>query len=139
MRRIPPRGYRAWAPRGGWDVAECASAGFSVLNCLFTKWHLLSVSGGRNSFDADGVLQTLGRERPKIQNVKAGYSVFSEVGAQERKDGNKGRDSALGSASLIVGAVGLLAETFFAPYVSFAGIYGAWDLTLWMIENREKT
>jgi hypothetical protein len=21
----------------------------------------------------------------------------------------------------------------------FAGIYGAWDLTLWMIKNREKT
>src|SRR5271155_1767042 len=54
---------------------------------------------------------------------------------------------ALGSASLIVGAVGLLAERSFAPYaiagatvlLLFAGIYGAWDLTLWMIKNREKT
>jgi hypothetical protein len=54
---------------------------------------------------------------------------------------------ALGSASLILGAVGLLAEKFFAPYaiagaivlLLFAGIYGAWDLTLWMIKNREKT
>jgi hypothetical protein len=54
---------------------------------------------------------------------------------------------ALGTASLIVGAVGLPAEQTFAPYVIagatvltlFAGIYGAWDLTLWMIKNREKT
>ena len=44
-------------------------------------------------------------------------------------------------------AVGLLAERSFAPYaiagatvlLLFAGIYGAWDLTLWMIKNREKT
>jgi hypothetical protein len=54
---------------------------------------------------------------------------------------------ALGSGSLIVGAAGLLAERSFAPYaiagatalLLFAGIYGAWDLTLWMIKNREKT
>jgi len=54
---------------------------------------------------------------------------------------------ALGSASLIVGAVGLLAERSFAPYaiagaavlLLFAGIHCAWDLTLWMIKNREKT
>jgi hypothetical protein len=54
---------------------------------------------------------------------------------------------ALGGGSLIVGAGGLLAERPFAPYVIagatvlllFAGIYGAWDLTLWMIKNREKT
>jgi hypothetical protein len=54
---------------------------------------------------------------------------------------------ALGSASLIVGAVGLIAEKSFAPYAVagamvlslFAGIYGAWDLTLWMIKNRDKT
>jgi hypothetical protein len=54
---------------------------------------------------------------------------------------------ALGNASLIVGAVGLLAERSFAPYaiagatvlLLFAGIYGAWDLTLWMIKNRDKT
>lgn len=54
---------------------------------------------------------------------------------------------ALGSASLIVGAVGLIAEKSFAPYAVagatmlplFDGIYGAWDLTLWMIKNRGKT
>jgi len=54
---------------------------------------------------------------------------------------------ALGSGSLIAGASGLLAERSFAPYaiagaavlLLFAGIYGAWDLTLWMIKNREKT
>ena len=54
---------------------------------------------------------------------------------------------ALGSGSLVIGAVGLLAERPFAPYaiagatvlLLFAGIYGAWDLTLWMIKNREKT
>jgi hypothetical protein len=54
---------------------------------------------------------------------------------------------ALGSASLIVGAIGLLVERWFAPYaiagatvlLLFAGIYGAWDLTLWMIKNRDKT
>ncbi len=50
---------------------------------------------------------------------------------------------ALGSGSLIAGASGLLAEISFAPYaiaaalLLFAGIYGAWDLTLWMIKNRE--
>jgi hypothetical protein len=50
---------------------------------------------------------------------------------------------ALGSATLIVGANGLIAERSFAPYaiagamilLLFAGIYGAWDLTLWMINN----
>jgi hypothetical protein len=26
-----------------------------------------------------------------------------------------------------------------AVLLLFAGIYGAWDLTLWMIKNREKT
>lgn len=54
---------------------------------------------------------------------------------------------ALGSGALIAGASGLLAESSFAPYaisgaavlLLFAGIYGAWDLTLWMIKNREKT
>jgi hypothetical protein len=48
---------------------------------------------------------------------------------------------------LIAGAAGLLVERSFAPYaiagatvlLLFAGIYGAWDLTLWMIKNREKT
>jgi len=54
---------------------------------------------------------------------------------------------ALGSISLIVGAVGLFAERSFAPYaiaaatvlLLVAGIYGAWDLTLWIIQNRDKT
>lgn len=54
---------------------------------------------------------------------------------------------ALGSGTLIAGAAGLPAERSFAPYalagaavlLLFAGIYGAWDLTLWMIKNREKT
>jgi hypothetical protein len=63
-----------------------------VVNCAFTKWNPLSVSGGINSVDADGVLQTIGRERPKIRKVKVGYSVSSEVGAQERKDDRIGRD-----------------------------------------------
>jgi hypothetical protein len=48
---------------------------------------------------------------------------------------------------VIVGAVGLIARKSFAPYVIagamalslFAGIYGAWDLTLWMIKNRDKS
>ena len=46
----------------------------------------------------------------------------------------------LGNASLIAGAAGLIAEKSFAPYaiagaitlLLFAGIYGAWDLTLWI-------
>jgi hypothetical protein len=50
---------------------------------------------------------------------------------------------ALGSAKLIVGANGLISEKSFAPHaiagamilLLFAGIYGAWDLTLWMINN----
>ena len=54
---------------------------------------------------------------------------------------------ALGSATLIVGAIGLIAEKSFAPYaiavanslVLFAGVYGAWDITLWIVKNREKT
>jgi hypothetical protein len=54
---------------------------------------------------------------------------------------------ALGSASWIAGAAGLLGFRSFAPYavagaavlLLFAGIYSAWDLTLWMIKNREKT
>jgi len=51
------------------------------------------------------------------------------------------------SASLIAGAVGLIAGKSFAPYaiagaitlLLFAGIYGAWDLTLWIARNRDKT
>jgi len=54
---------------------------------------------------------------------------------------------ALGSMSLVVGAVGLITEKSFAPYaiagattlLLFAGVYGAWDLTLWIIKNRDKT
>jgi hypothetical protein len=53
---------------------------------------------------------------------------------------------ALGSATLFVGAVGLIAGKSFAPFAIagamalflFAGIYVAWDLTLWMIKNRDK-
>jgi len=52
-----------------------------------------------------------------------------------------------GNASLIAGGVGLIAEKTFAPYaiaaasmlLLFAGIYGAWDFTLWIITNRGKT
>jgi hypothetical protein len=50
----------------------------------------------------------------------------------------------LSSLSLIAGAVGLIAKQAFAPYaiagggtlLLFAGIYGAWDLTLWTVRNR---
>ena len=49
-------------------------------------------------------------------------------------------------ASLMAGAVGLIAGKAFAPYAVAGparsccslGIYGAWDLTLWMIKNRGK-
>jgi hypothetical protein len=54
---------------------------------------------------------------------------------------------ALGYASLVAGAAGLIAEKSFAPYavagaitlLLFAGIFGAWDLTLWIARNRDKT
>jgi hypothetical protein len=54
---------------------------------------------------------------------------------------------ALGYASLIAGAAGLIAERSSAPYaiagaitlLLFAGIFGAWDLTLWISRNRGKT
>jgi hypothetical protein len=54
---------------------------------------------------------------------------------------------ALGYASLIAGAAGLIAGKSFAPYaiagaitlLLFAGVYGAWDLTLWIARNRDKT
>jgi hypothetical protein len=57
------------------------------------------------------------------------------------------RVPALGYASLIVGAVGLIAEKSFAPYaiagaithLLFAGVYAAWDLTLWIVKNGDKT
>ncbi len=52
----------------------------------------------------------------------------------------------LGYASLIAGAAGLIAEKSFAPYaiagaialLLFAGVYGAWDLALWIARNRDK-
>ncbi|MGC2459439.1 MAG: hypothetical protein WA446_00455 [Steroidobacteraceae bacterium] len=54
---------------------------------------------------------------------------------------------ALSNVSLIAGAAGLMAEKSFAPYaiaraitlLLFAGIYAAWDLTLWIARNRDKT
>ena len=53
----------------------------------------------------------------------------------------------LGNASLIAGAAGSIAEKPFAPYaiagaimlLLLAGIYGAWDLTLWIARDRDKT
>jgi|HubBroStandDraft_6_1064221.scaffolds.fasta_scaffold1199831_1 hypothetical protein len=53
---------------------------------------------------------------------------------------------ALGCVSLIVGAAGLVAGKFFAPFaiagattlLLFIGVYGAWDLTLWIVKNRDK-
>jgi hypothetical protein len=52
----------------------------------------------------------------------------------------------LGNVSLTAGGVGLIAEKSFAPFaiagastlLLVAGIYGAWDLTLWIIKNRDK-
>ena len=52
----------------------------------------------------------------------------------------------LGNASLMAGAAGLIAEKPFAPFaiagaialLLLAGIYGAWDLTLWIARNRDK-
>jgi hypothetical protein len=54
---------------------------------------------------------------------------------------------ALANASLIAGAVGLVAERPFAPYavagaitlLLIAGIYGAWSITLWIARNRDGT
>jgi hypothetical protein len=53
----------------------------------------------------------------------------------------------LGSASLIAGAAGLILGKPFAPYavagaitlLLLAGTYGAWDLTLWIARNRDRT
>jgi hypothetical protein len=53
----------------------------------------------------------------------------------------------LANASLIAGGVGLTVNQAFAPFaiasasglLLIAGIYGAWDLTLWIIEDRGKT
>ena len=54
---------------------------------------------------------------------------------------------ALANVSLVAGAAGLIAEQSFAAYaiagaitvLLFAGIYGAWDLTLYIARNRDKT
>jgi hypothetical protein len=53
---------------------------------------------------------------------------------------------ALGNASMIAGAAGLIAGKPFAPYaiagaitlLLFAGVFGAWDLTLWLARNRDQ-
>jgi hypothetical protein len=51
----------------------------------------------------------------------------------------------LANASLIAGGAGLIVKQAFAPFaiagalLLVAGIYGAWDLTLWIIEDRNKT
>jgi hypothetical protein len=52
---------------------------------------------------------------------------------------------ALANLNLIAGAIGMIAEKSFAPYCLagaitlflFAGIYGAWDLTSWIVKNRD--
>ena len=52
---------------------------------------------------------------------------------------------ALANAGLLAGGIGLIAEKSFAPYATagavmlllFIGILDAWDLTLWIISNRE--
>jgi hypothetical protein len=53
----------------------------------------------------------------------------------------------LGDLSLIAGAAGLIAAASFAPYAIggaitlflFVSIYGSWDLTLWLVRNRNVT
>ena len=53
---------------------------------------------------------------------------------------------ALANACLIVGAAGLIAERSFAPCVIagatalflYCGVYGAWDLTLWIVVSGRK-
>lgn len=50
----------------------------------------------------------------------------------------------LANACLIAGAYGMIADRAFAPYgvavatllFLFAGIYGAWDLTVWLLSKR---
>ena len=56
------------------------------------------------------------------------------------------RRSGAGNACLIVGAAGLITGKSFAPCIIacatalflFSGIYGAWDLTLWIIIKGRK-
>ncbi len=53
----------------------------------------------------------------------------------------------LANLALVLGGVGVIAGQAFAPYAVASasvlllagGIYGAWDLTLWMIKNRRAT
>jgi hypothetical protein len=53
---------------------------------------------------------------------------------------------ALGNACLIIGAAGVIADKSFTPCIIagpttlflFCGIYGAWDLTLWIIIKGRK-
>jgi hypothetical protein len=47
---------------------------------------------------------------------------------------------------MIAGGIGLIAGESFAPYaiatttlLLFTGIYGAWDVTLWLVKNRQET
>ena len=52
---------------------------------------------------------------------------------------------ALANISLLAGAAGLVTEKSFAPYavagavmlLLFVGILDAWDLTLWIVKNRQ--
>ena len=52
----------------------------------------------------------------------------------------------LANTALIAGAAGLFAEKSFAPYaiagavmlLLFTGIHDAWDLTMWIVKNRER-
>jgi hypothetical protein len=54
---------------------------------------------------------------------------------------------ALACASLTFGAVGLIIDKAFGPYavaaattlLLLAGVYSAWDLTLWIVNNRDTT
>jgi|HubBroStandDraft_1064217.scaffolds.fasta_scaffold10521_4 hypothetical protein len=54
---------------------------------------------------------------------------------------------ALACASLTFGAVGLIIDKAFGPYaiaaattlLLLAGVYSAWDLTLWIVKNRDTT
>jgi hypothetical protein len=53
----------------------------------------------------------------------------------------------LANLSLILGGAGLIAGKSFAPYaiaaasvlLLIAGIYGSWDLTLFIVRSRDKT
>ena len=53
----------------------------------------------------------------------------------------------LANVALVLGGVGLIVENPLAPYaiaaasavLLAAGVYGAWDLTLWILRNRGKS